>query len=555
MGELRQSVHVATSLRIGIDSETEQPAHSSLGEITLALFARQIDAFKSTPNLWLKPLQRGGGHAIRCAIKRRARRYNHRRSHAALLAGPQHITSCHGGDPFRQSAQRVQSIRSIQLSSYANMAPQCLTVLAPIRRGQQDRLRDVLRAIGNDIAGKHLADNPAQPYIDFPGSRSIHFARFAILSDPDRGPGRVRLLFASVYDGTLDAHLQELVTITSDMDAIWASCERYSGVAGFPAFMRANMYEPDAFYIAFRDETAASIKRAIATRRRLQDNQDSERTAAAMEDKWQASAMNTVESGQRATNGNAGAIAWLVRAAPIVVDLVRAVARFGIRIVYFSTRRITASLDRYVIFRLFNCITGNSIPPMQSHYSSVALDDRGAAVPLESGDEIPLDAAAPAPEFREDAVAQNQLTVVTVVDPGGVNRVRAVLAAIDSYSKRLSPTGSLIGISTIHFVRWLLIDEGRRLVLISDYDGSWESYIDEFAEMILSGLDAIWETSYGRPPDGARDIPAFKRFLRSHQVPAEIFFAAYPDETVLNIAADRFAVPANGIGPDAVPAR
>ena len=75
--------------------------------------------------------------------------------------------------------------------------------------------------------------------------------------------------------------------------------------------------------------------------------------------------------------------------------------------------------------------------------------------------------------------------------------------------------------------------------MLSDYDGSWESYIDEFAEMILSGLDAIWNTAIGFPPDGARDLPAFKRFLRSHQVPAEIFFSAYPDETVLNIVNDR----------------
>jgi len=72
-------------------------------------------------------------------------------------------------------------------------------------------------------------------------------------------------------------------------------------------------------------------------------------------------------------------------------------------------------------------------------------------------------------------------------------------------------------------------------MMVSDYDGSWESYIDEFAEMILSGLDAIWETAYGYPPDGARDVPAFKRFLRRHQVPSEVFFSAYPDETVLNV--------------------
>ena len=52
-------------------------------------------------------------------------------------------------------------------------------------------------------------------------------------------------------------------------------------------------------------------------------------------------------------------------------------------------------------------------------------------------------------------------------------------------------------------------------MMVSDYDGSWESYIDEFAEMILSGLDAIWETSYGYPPDGARDLPGVQA------VPAE----------------------------------
>jgi hypothetical protein len=57
--------------------------------------------------------------------------------------------------------------------------------------------------------------------------------------------------------------------------------------------------------------------------------------------------------------------------------------------------------------------------------------------------------------------------------------------------------------------------------------------------MILSGLGAIWSTSLGFPPDGARDLPAFKRFLRSHQVPSEVFYSAYPEETVLMIAADR----------------
>jgi hypothetical protein len=76
--------------------------------------------------------------------------------------------------------------------------PQGLTVLAAIRPGEEERLRDVLRPIGDDIRGRTLKDAPARPHVDFIGSRRIHFARFGILDDPDRGAERKRLLYASI---------------------------------------------------------------------------------------------------------------------------------------------------------------------------------------------------------------------------------------------------------------------------------------------------------------------------------------------------------------------
>jgi hypothetical protein len=147
--------------------------------------------------------------------------------------------------------------------------PRGLTVLAPIRRGEEAPLRDVLRAIGNDIKGRTAAGGAARPHVDFAGSASIHFARFAILRDPSHGPDAARLLFSSNYDGSLDAHLDELVRITSDMDAIWGRCEGYRGVDAFPAFIRTRMHEPEAFYIAFREESADSIRRASALSQRV----------------------------------------------------------------------------------------------------------------------------------------------------------------------------------------------------------------------------------------------------------------------------------------------
>jgi hypothetical protein len=403
-------------------------------------------------------------------------------------------------------------------------------VLAAVRPGEEEGLRGVLRAIGDDIEGKTLKQGIERPHIDFCRTRTIHFARFAILDDPDRGAGRKRLLYSSNSDGDLDRHLAELIEITSDMDAIWGRCEGYTGPGQFGAFIRAHAHEPEAFYIAFRDATVEGIRQSIAVRRHVQTLVD-------------ASAAGPLAAILAAPSGGgsswAGNVRRVYRALPAVADLFEAIARSGFINVFLGTRRITASLDRYAVFRLFNWITRNRQAAPRSAYSSVDIDNCAGPGPLVPGDEVPsgTDSQLP-PTFREDVVTQNQLTLITVVNEGRVDRVRAVMSAIDSYARRLAPPGSLIGISTIHFVRWLLIDDGRRLLMLSDYDGSWESYIDEFGEMILSGLDAIWETSRGYPPDGARDLPALKRFLRSHQVPSEVFYSAYPEETVLNILND-----------------
>lgn len=414
------------------------------------------------------------------------------------------------------------------------MTPRTLTVLAPIRQGEEQSLRAILRLIGDDIRGARVAHAAEPPRIEFLRSRGIHFARFAILPDPDRGPDCTRLMYSANYDDDLQDHLAELLAITSDMGAIWGRCEGYPGAAGFARFIQAHEQRPDAFYIAFRDQTVGDVTEGIALRRH----------AHTLVDAASAGRLPPLESRSAAWTPDLSrpvrdAVKRVVRALPIAVDLFRSVVTSGVVTVVRSALKIVASLNRYPLFRFVNRLTGNRMPLLQTPYSSVWLDNCLARGPLTPGDEVMSASNQPPAAFREDVVTQNQLTLITVLKPGLVDHVRAVMAAIDSYSKRLAPPGTLIGISTIHFVKWLIIDNGRRLLMVSDYDGSWESYIDEFAEMILSGLDAIWDTAYGYPPDGARDLPAFKRFLRSHQVPSEVFFSAYPDQTVLNIVNDR----------------
>jgi len=236
--------------------------------------------------------------------------------------------------------------------------PNGLTVLAALRPGAEEPLRHVLRAIGDDIKGKTLPGSAGRPHIDFFRSRTMHFARFTILDDADRGPDRKRLLFSSNYDGDLDSHLAELIQMTSDMDAIWGGCEAYAGVAAFPAFIRAHAHEPQAFYIAFRDETVERIRRAIAIRRHTHELLETAPAAAlamlATEANGDRPWMDIVRGIADAARWSIDVLRRLVRAAPVVVYLVRAVVRFGFADVFRGTSRIIASLGRYPIFRFAN---------------------------------------------------------------------------------------------------------------------------------------------------------------------------------------------------------
>ena len=199
-----------------------------------------------------------------------------------------------------------------------------------------------------------------------------------------------------------------------------------------------------------------------------------------------------------------------------------------------AARQVNATLDRVWYIWLFNRLTLNRYRSPEQPYSSAPVDTVADCAPASEEDEVVSYSAwegAPV----EDLVSQNQLTLVTVVEPEQLGKLQAVLEVIDLYARRLAEQGSLVGISTIHTVRWALLDGGKRLLLASNYDGTWENYIDEFAEMILSGLNAIWDSSYSFPELGAQDLAAFKHFLRCHQAPANVFYSAYPSATVQNI--------------------
>ena len=145
--------------------------------------------------------------------------------------------------------------------------------------------------------------------------------------------------------------------------------------------------------------------------------------------------------------------------------------------------------------------------------------------------------------FEDRGGVQNHLASVVAVKGGPFRRalLRIVLAAIDLLARLVYTKGHLGNLSSIHFAHWSVIDGGRNLLFLSNFDGSWESYLDDFIEKAHSGLTAVWSNGTGFPRtqwlirDGASDGDAFKAWARISQLPSLVWYQAYSNLSVRRI--------------------
>ncbi|GAC1394237.1 MAG: hypothetical protein NVSMB38_25900 [Ktedonobacteraceae bacterium] len=147
-------------------------------------------------------------------------------------------------------------------------------------------------------------------------------------------------------------------------------------------------------------------------------------------------------------------------------------------------------------------------------------------------------------EKLEDFAAQNQFSAVGYIKPGWFRRltVLGILLVANYGVRHIFNKENLAGVKTIHFARWVVIDDQRRVIFASNYDGSLESYMDDFIDKLAWGLNAVFSNGVGYPKtnwlifDGAHDEQAFKDYIHVHQIPSQVWYSAYDHLTALNIA-------------------
>jgi hypothetical protein len=143
---------------------------------------------------------------------------------------------------------------------------------------------------------------------------------------------------------------------------------------------------------------------------------------------------------------------------------------------------------------------------------------------------------------REDHIVQNHMASLCHVKPGRFRRatLRGVLWLANLVA-RVSYKGKLSGLDSLHFAHWVFIDNGRRLLFLTNYDGSWENYLDDFIDKAALGLTGIWSNTMDFPRTsflvfgGARDAARFKAIARRTQAYTNVWFSAYPELTVQGV--------------------
>lgn len=109
----------------------------------------------------------------------------------------------------------------------------------------------------------------------------------------------------------------------------------------------------------------------------------------------------------------------------------------------------------------------------------------------------------------------------------------------------------LVNLSFIHFARWVIIPRrkfphmGKKqpreklrydyLLFFSNFNGTWNQYIDAFADVLSYGLNLVWRWSEKFP--GATPVTPFKEYIARVQFDTDHYYTAYPYATTNDVKA------------------
>ncbi|HEX4133875.1 MAG TPA: hypothetical protein VHY84_04565 [Bryobacteraceae bacterium] len=140
------------------------------------------------------------------------------------------------------------------------------------------------------------------------------------------------------------------------------------------------------------------------------------------------------------------------------------------------------------------------------------------------------------------------MNAITPMKPWKTPLLKLIFFVLDAWKAKQK---DLKNLSFIHFARWVCIKRTEfphlsdqqpvenlkydYLLFFSNFNGTWNQYIDAFSSVLYQGLDLIWRWSERYP--GSRPVTGFKQYISLVQFDTDYYYNVYPHSATNDIKA------------------
>ena len=410
------------------------------------------------------------------------------------------------------------------------MTPQAnFMVLVAIDPTRETKLRALLASM-NEAPGRVNTTNALIPFAQFD---TLHFARFVILDDKTLEDVRVYgipvrtyplyLAFLGDIDGDLNAFLEKLgKSSRKGLRSVFSCCAGFRYDTDLVRWMKRHSCPALASYVNWRGRTVRRIREEAALAKALEEYLQSH--APALTGIPPREILSNLQQFVNAEKSAGRLTLSDERPTPIGWWIKNALHLIGVPLLFLLALPLLIVVAPIVLIRLRR------------------LEKTDAELCWRV-DQAYSDALA----SLEDYDVANQFTAMATRKPGFVRlwTLIGILVGVDYAARHIVRPGRLGRIRTIHFARWVLLDGRKRGVFFSNYDGTVESYMDDFINKAGFGLNAVFSSAIGYPRtnwlvrDGCGDEQKYKNFLRRHTLPTQVWYKAYPGLTAIDLERNR----------------
>jgi len=400
-------------------------------------------------------------------------------------------------------------------------------IYAEVRDGKVDELRALLASM-NKGPGEVDPANKLMPFAQFD---CLHFARFLVVEhnimddirvyDLEPRPWAPMLVFLGDCDGPFEQFLAEMaVRAGPGLQQIFSLCEGFNAERDdVLQWMLAKNRKPSANYVNWVGRTVVQIKEEDQLRHHLSQAVDQIQQShpllppRLLHQTLRENALDAIGRGEiRVTPVPRTPFGWWLKncihliGVPLILLLLSPVLLIALPFVLVYLRRLEKT-DPEIVPR-----------PEWSDLKKLRVS--------------------------EDQMVTNQFSAFGDSKPGWFRRYLTtfLLIVLDYTARHIYNRGTLTRITTIHFARWIQLDGKNRMLFCSNYDGSLESYMDDFVNKVAWGLNLVFSNGLGYPSarflikGGAEQEQKYKKYLGRHQMYTDVWYKAYPSLSAVDLA-------------------